>query len=1029
MKSKLPYILLAFFGVISFHGSAQHEIGPGNNRLSAHPLSFGKLNTKVTPIVYFNLETPDRVEIVFETKWTKKGDPIADEDNKLLLIDNQLKFTEFINANGRAEWAMPMANIKKDGGYKSIRATTDGTAIQPKKFNNGYIVFPAQSDYDKVIFEGIGKSGTSVQFTITFIHAEVNRYNFDINSISSPKEVTWKFSLPQKEVVVDCDDLQKRYASQVDEVVQTSNKSKAMDLKDEILKDKSMAKCPEVSDALLEELNTVIIAREVVFENEQPKPEPKTTQKPPKEKITKEKPPERKKSVSLDEQWAKLESEYNQSLSRITEDFNNVSKNTKTGLSDLEGKVADNAEKISLLGISIQEGANTKEELTLEHEYLQDVHSENKANLETIRKQITNLKTSVRRKQDNCKSAFTRIDEEEGTKRSKELISEFSKLQSGIGNLYQETDDVLERIEENGKELLNLMAFIDKDKQIGIIDISSKYDSLFANYYVQIIDIEAKFYQLKNEFEGKRYSRWYLKGSKNSFIDRTEYLEHELFLLIRDDSITKEEKNREFARFDYTDELSNEQAFDKIYSELGPAIIFLKGDIEEWPTRSFPTFYLILFLLLAAILGFGGRVYYKALKARRIKIKPSKATTVTKDGTEKTTSGGITITKTITNNESKGQGLKDVWKKAGKDYLEIDLNEEWDDSVVKNVFFERSCIIKTYRFFEDSIRAVDSDTTANETGGYLIGRWDYNRENRNRIDVSLEDFIEPGDDATFSRYQLNFGAKIGVKLQKVLENRRQKEGRDIIQTAWFHSHPGLKIFLSDYDLTVQKDFSKNDSNLKMVALVIDPYTEKWETGIFTYQASGLMNNSKDSKKFFSLDDMYHWALNKGEAKEDSNNFFAASLSSFYADSTIDTAFFTNPCILEIKRHLEDNASTFEPDEVITFLEGDKVVNDSGHHDIVLNKLHNAEPDENDGKPHKDLLACIIKSQGDIAQISKSLENPELQEANVPLVLAFNFDENSFTAVSKSKGGEFNAIPGNIKKLNFDEMVAWTRKRK
>ncbi len=31
--------------------------------------------------------------------------------------------------------------------------------------------------------------------TVKFIHAEVDRYNFDLNNISSPKQVTWKYRL------------------------------------------------------------------------------------------------------------------------------------------------------------------------------------------------------------------------------------------------------------------------------------------------------------------------------------------------------------------------------------------------------------------------------------------------------------------------------------------------------------------------------------------------------------------------------------------------------------------------------------------------------------------------------------------------------------------------------------------------------------------------------------------------------------------------------------------------------------------
>lgn len=293
----------------------------------------------------------------------------------------------------------------------------------------------------------------------------------------------------------------------------------------------------------------------------------------------------------------------------------------------------------------------------------------------------------------------------------------------------------------------------------------------------------------------------------------------------------------------------------------------------------------------------------------------------------------------------------------------------------------------------------------------------------------MEDFIEPGDDATFSRYQLNFGAKIGIKLQKVLENCRQKEDKDFIRTAWFHSHPGLKIFLSDYDLNVQKDFSRNDDNLKMVALVIDPYTDKWDTGIFTYKSGGEMNNSQDSKQFFSLDNMYQWALSP-VVDENSDNYFSTSVQNIYPDTVVNKICFSNPCILQIKRYMEDNNSNFAINDIMVFVEGDKIAKEFGNFDVVLKNLHISD-DKNTPEitGANNILSCIIKTSGDYSSIAETLLKPEIIKNKISLVFAYNYDDNTLIAISQNKTGDFNKVPESIEKISLADMISWTRKRK
>ncbi|MEZ5198050.1 MAG: hypothetical protein R2764_17175 [Bacteroidales bacterium] len=441
--------------------------------------------------------------------------------------------------------------------------------------------------------------------------------------------------------------------------------------------------------------------------------------------------------------------------------------------------------------------------------YIGDVSTENKGRVSGLQKELLSFSSEVKNDLNKCSSEFGKIDKEEGEKKSWKYRNGFQSLLSNLDVEEIFLDEIQSLIAENYNKYYLLLSQLNPDRSVDLQKVAEILQNMFTDKYNEILALNNQFDEIKVDFENKRYSNWFFKWTKNKLINRTNQVSEGLVVLkVEMDSLRvyKEQKSLENNIEFFIDE---ELEFEKVSTELEPAVGYLKTDIEEWPHDSFPYFYVILIVVVLLILVFGGRVYYTAIKKER-KVKLAKAS-------PNKPSGGVVLMQTQTDNSSKGKGLKPVRKLAGVDFMEIDMSEEWDDSMVSKVYFHRDCIKKTYRFFEDSIKAVGEETTANETGGYLIGRWDFNENDSRKFDISLEDFIEPGDDATFSRYQLNFGAKIGVKLQKTLENCRQKENLDFVLTSWFHSHPGLKIFLSDYDLSVQEDFSPKDHRMRMIA--------------------------------------------------------------------------------------------------------------------------------------------------------------------------------------------------------------------
>lgn len=198
------------------------------------------------------------------------------------------------------------------------------------------------------------------------------------------------------------------------------------------------------------------------------------------------------------------------------------------------------------------------------------------------------------------------------------------------------------------------------------------------------------------------------------------------------------------------------------------------------------------------------------------------------------------------------KGLEHV-RRRENEYLTFDMDQVFDDTAINRVYFNTDLVKKLYDFFNGSLE-VGGRT--NETGCFILGCWDHAKGNKNRYDISLEYMVEPGDDADFGEYSLNFGKKIGINMASVIDNLGQKSKRDYVLTCWMHSHPGLGLFLSNQDLIVQQQLAYSDHRNRLLALVIDTNTPDFKLGFFTPKGNGKMNNKEDVKQWFSFEDIY-----------------------------------------------------------------------------------------------------------------------------------------------------------------------------
>jgi len=198
------------------------------------------------------------------------------------------------------------------------------------------------------------------------------------------------------------------------------------------------------------------------------------------------------------------------------------------------------------------------------------------------------------------------------------------------------------------------------------------------------------------------------------------------------------------------------------------------------------------------------------------------------------------------------KGLQHV-KSHLNDYLIFDMDMVFADTTVNKVYIHTNLVKKLYDFFNGSL---ESDGRTKETGCFILGCWDFQEGRRDRYDISLEQMVEPGDDADFEEYSLSFGKKIGVAMNRLIEDLAKKSKRDYVQTCWMHSHPGLGLFLSNQDLIVQQQLTYPDHRNRLIAIVIDTNTPDFKVGFFTAKADGKMNNKEEVKRWFSFEEIY-----------------------------------------------------------------------------------------------------------------------------------------------------------------------------
>ena len=208
----------------------------------------------------------------------------------------------------------------------------------------------------------------------------------------------------------------------------------------------------------------------------------------------------------------------------------------------------------------------------------------------------------------------------------------------------------------------------------------------------------------------------------------------------------------------------------------------------------------------------------------------------------------------------KKQSLEDVI--GNPNYLQVDAVDFCYESAVRRMYIKNTCIIDIYNMYAEDLR---NSNHPSENGCMVLGRWVHDDESKEYY-VSLEQIVLPGDDAVFDEYELNFGGKIKLRVLEQLRKLRRETNFQYDLTCWVHSHPGLSVFFSNSDVSVQEQLKHPQHPNFLTALVVDILTPTQEVGIFTYRRDAIINSKNDLKRMYSLKEWYDWAVRSLETK-------------------------------------------------------------------------------------------------------------------------------------------------------------------
>lgn len=369
-------------------------------------------------------------------------------------------------------------------------------------------------------------------------------------------------------------------------------------------------------------------------------------------------------------------------------------------------------------------------------------------------------------------------------------------------------------------------------------------------------------------------------------------------------------------------------------------------------------------------------------------------------------------------------GLEELRSKAkSSEYYIVDMNTVFNSTTIEKVYISRDCILHIYRFFLEFLKL---NGKTNETGCFVIGRWE--QVSINTYNISLEEIIEPGNDAIYGEYELDFGTQIGISLESAIINSRQTTQKDYVHTCWIHSHPSIGLFLSNHDLIVQSQLVYSEHPTRMLAIVIDSNTENLDTAFFTYKRSGEMNNKEDIKTILSFEKMAQWAKgNEIQQLQPQKQVITFDPSHYYEciskipDALIDTYLFSGASIIDIDCMISPNVEGLKG-----YFYGEllyKSLDNSLGKKVLIENFS-----ESKTKTDEEPIGCLLvlpqfTYQAVLARYETIIENYDF-------FIVYNPGQDEIRIISRHINGKYLIVSErDLHPISMKELRKWTRRRR
>lgn len=393
---------------------------------------------------------------------------------------------------------------------------------------------------------------------------------------------------------------------------------------------------------------------------------------------------------------------------------------------------------------------------------------------------------------------------------------------------------------------------------------------------------------------------------------------------------------------------------------------------------------------------------------KSLRRKASKSPTVIPDDSRQQTAQADIVVRRKTTSILKRQSLEDVLDNPA--YMQIDCAEFSYDSAVRRIYFKNTCIMDIYNLYAEDLRNPDSPK---EDGCMVLGRWVHDPD-VDEYYVSLEEIVKPGDDAVFKEYELNFGGKIKLKVSEKLRKLRRDTNLQYDMTCWVHSHPGLGVFFSNADSSVQMQLKHPTHPKFLIAIVIDILTPQQELGIFTFKHDMSINSKFDLRKMYSLEQMYKWAVISERNRFKAEDHFNLLSSANERRDSCYGLFLSNGAVIDMCQ-----MEVEQPSGLVGWVHGHKYM--TGSHCEFVAKAVTKEKQI----PDNEAIGCfIIGTHRSIPTIRKFIANAD----NIQFVLFYSTTDGLLTAIP-IVDGQLELKNSYYGEETIEELKIWTRRKR